>query len=82
MVKPCEPNVQQHLTPISVFICLDTFKTTSIIDWQHTVIIPLVLTAGYPRLFENPDSASPTGLVPPKYPPDYEPMSPDEKSST
>ncbi|KAE8150844.1 serine/threonine protein kinase [Aspergillus avenaceus] len=68
------------LTPSNVFICPDTFKITSIIDWQHTVITPLLLTAGYPRLFENPEPEPPTGLIPPKYPPDYDTMSPDEKA--
>ncbi|PKY06695.1 hypothetical protein P168DRAFT_295685 [Aspergillus campestris IBT 28561] len=60
------------LTPSNVFICPDTFKVTSIIDWQHTFITPLVLAAGYPRLFENPDPEPPTGLIPPKYPPEYD----------
>ncbi|KAL2865238.1 phosphotransferase enzyme family protein [Aspergillus lucknowensis] len=68
------------LTPSNVFICPNTCKITSIIDWQHTVITPLLLTAGYLRLFENPEPEPPTGLIPPKYPPDYDTMSPDEKA--
>ncbi|KAJ6179469.1 serine/threonine protein kinase [Penicillium mononematosum] len=42
------------LTPSNVFVCPDTFDVTCIIDWQHTVVTPLLLAAGYPRLFENP----------------------------
>lgn len=79
-MMPCGLIVQQDLTPSNVFICSDTFKVTSIIDWQHTVITPLLLAAGYPRLFENPEPEPPTGLIPPKYPPDYDTMSPDKKA--
>lgn len=35
---------------------------------------------GYPKLFENPDPEPPTGLVPPKLPPDYESLDPDTKA--
>lgn len=61
-------------------MCPDTFNITCIIDWQHTIITPLLLAAGYPRLFENPDSKPPTGLVPPKYPEGYDTMSPEDKA--
>ncbi|CAG8180908.1 unnamed protein product [Penicillium salamii] len=70
----------KDLTPSNVFMCPDTFNITSIIDWQHTTITPLLLTAGYPRLFENPDPEPPTGLVPPKYPEDYDKMNPQDKA--
>ncbi|GAQ37990.1 hypothetical protein PDIG_16970 [Aspergillus niger] len=68
------------LTPSNVFICPDTFKVRSIIDWQHTIITPLLLTAGYPKIFENPNPKHPSELKPPKYPPGYETMSPDEQA--
>lgn len=72
--------ISKDLTPSNVFVCPDTFKVTSIIDWQHTIITPLLLTAGYPRLFENPDPEPPAGLVPPKYPDGYDTMSPEDKA--
>jgi hypothetical protein len=40
----------------------------------------LLLAAGYPRLFENPEPEPSAGLIPPKYPPDYDTMGPDEKA--
>jgi hypothetical protein len=40
----------------------------------------LLLAAGYPRLFENPDPEPPTDLVPPKYPESYDTMSPEDKA--
>ena len=61
-------------------MCPDTFNVTSIIDWQHTIVTPLLLAAGYPKLFENPDPEPPTGLVPPKYPDGYDTMSPQDKA--
>ncbi|OQE28241.1 hypothetical protein PENFLA_c005G00690 [Penicillium flavigenum] len=68
------------LTPSNVFVCPKSFDVTCIIDWQHTVITPLLLAAGYPRLFENPSPEPPTGLDPPKYPDDYDTMSPKDKA--
>ncbi|KAL2839635.1 phosphotransferase enzyme family protein [Aspergillus pseudoustus] len=68
------------LTPSNVFIDPDTVKVTSIIDWQHTIITPMQLAAGYPGLFENPDAVLLTALVPPKSPPNYKTMSPEEKA--
>ncbi|KAJ5088888.1 serine/threonine protein kinase [Penicillium angulare] len=68
------------LTPSNVFVCPDTFSPTCIIDWQHTIITPLLLAAGYPRLFENPDPEPPVGLTPPKYPDNYNEMGPADKA--
>lgn len=51
-----------------------------IIDWQHTTIRPLALVAGYPKLFENPDSELPADLTPPKYPDDYDSMDAAKKA--
>ncbi|KAJ5575573.1 serine/threonine protein kinase [Penicillium sp. DV-2018c] len=68
------------LTPSNVFVCPDTFNVTCIIDWQHTVVTPLLLAAGYPRLFGNPDPEPPTGLDPPKYPEGYDTISPQDKA--
>lgn len=80
MMMPCGLTTKLDLTPSNVFICPDTFKVRAIIDWQHTIITPMLLAAGYPKLFENPEPEPPSGLVPPKYPPDYDTMSPDQKA--
>ncbi|KAH8429875.1 phosphotransferase family protein [Aspergillus melleus] len=69
-----------YLYPSNVFVCPNTFNPTCIIDWQHTVVTPLFLAAGYPRLFENPDPEPPTGLVAPKYLDNYNTLSPEEKA--
>ncbi|PYI29808.1 serine/threonine protein kinase [Aspergillus indologenus CBS 114.80] len=68
------------LTPSNVFVCPETFSPTCIIDWQHTTITPLLLAAGYPRLFENPDPEPPAGLTPPKYPENYDQLDPEDKA--
>ncbi|EEP79835.1 predicted protein [Uncinocarpus reesii 1704] len=80
--NPLNRPVLRHpdLTPGNVFICPDTHKVKCIIDWQHTVIKPLALAAGYPRLFENPDPEPPQGLEAPKYPEGYDNMDTETKA--
>lgn len=58
----------------------ETFEITSIIDWQHAVVIPRLLTAGHPRLFENPDVEPPETLEAPKPPEGYDSLDPKTKS--
>ncbi|WEW57594.1 hypothetical protein PRK78_003061 [Emydomyces testavorans] len=81
-LDPLNKLILRHpdLTPSNVFLCPDTHQVKCLIDWQHTTIIPLLLTAGYPKLFENPDSEPPEGLAPPKLPKGYDTMDPETKS--
>ncbi|KAJ9325398.1 hypothetical protein DTO027B5_4959 [Paecilomyces variotii] len=67
------------LNPTNVFIS-DSCEVSCIVDWQHSSILPLLLTAGNPPLFENPDSEPPKGLEKPCLPEDYASLSPEEKS--
>lgn len=53
---------------------------TCLIDWQHTIVQPWLLAAGYPHAFENPDPAPPEKLVVPALPPDYDTFSPEQKA--
>ncbi|GAD95033.1 hypothetical protein CPC735_071470 [Paecilomyces variotii No. 5] len=69
------------LSPSNVFIS-DSCEVSCIVDWQHSSILPLLLTAGNPPLFENPDSEPPKGLEKPRLPEDYASLSPEEKSLT
>lgn len=81
LIPPCAQRlISKDLTPSNVFVCPDTFNITCIIDWQHTTVTPLLLAAGYPKLFENPEPDPPTCLVPPKYPEGYDTMSPKDKA--
>ena len=41
------------LNPTNLFVS-DSYEVSCIIDWQHTIILPLLLTAGNPPLFEIP----------------------------
>ncbi|KAJ0424982.1 hypothetical protein BJY00DRAFT_308870 [Aspergillus carlsbadensis] len=68
------------LTPSNIFIDPTSFKVTSIIDWQHSAITPFFLTAGDPRLFENPDAELPAGLDAPKFPDNYNTLPAEEKA--
>jgi aminoglycoside phosphotransferase (APT) family kinase protein len=42
-------------TPANIYISPETGRITCLIDWQHTIVQPRLLAAGYPRAFENPD---------------------------
>lgn len=51
-----------------------------IIDWQHTTILPLLLSAGNPPLFDNPDLEPPKDFQKPTLPEDYESLNTEKKS--
>ncbi|WEW59016.1 hypothetical protein PRK78_004484 [Emydomyces testavorans] len=68
------------LTPSNVFVTPETFEITCIIDWQHTVVTPLLLAAGHPKMFENPDVEPPETLEAPKPPEGYDSLDPETKS--
>jgi len=68
------------LNPNNIFISPDTGAISSIIDWQHTIVAPRLLVAGYPSAFENPDPQQSPGLEKPSLPPDYEVLPAEEKA--
>ncbi|KAL4913316.1 phosphotransferase enzyme family protein [Aspergillus aurantiobrunneus] len=70
----------RDLNPNNIFILPDTRAVTCIIDWQHTIIEPCILAAGYPPGFENPDAEPPQKLIEPTFPPDYKSMSLEQKA--
>lgn len=59
------------LTPGNIFIDPETSQISCLIDWQHAIIQPQLLAAGYPRAFENPDDMLPPDLVMPKLPENF-----------
>ncbi|KAL9104654.1 MAG: hypothetical protein Q9163_000397 [Psora crenata] len=66
------------LNPTNLFVS-DSCEVSCIIDWQHTSILPLLLTAGNPPLFENPDPGPPKGFEKPSLPENYDSLSSEEK---
>ncbi|OBT62476.1 hypothetical protein VE03_07985 [Pseudogymnoascus sp. 23342-1-I1] len=66
------------LIPTNIFVS-DECEVSCIIDWQHTTLLPLLLAAGNPPLFENPDSTPPKDYAAPTLPENYASLSPDEK---
>ncbi|PGH07903.1 hypothetical protein AJ80_07943 [Polytolypa hystricis UAMH7299] len=67
------------LNPTNIYVS-DSCDVSCIIDWQHTTILPLLLTAGNPPQFENPDPEPPKGYNKPTLPENYESLEPQEKS--
>ncbi|RMZ75887.1 hypothetical protein DV738_g5227, partial [Chaetothyriales sp. CBS 135597] len=69
------------LTPGNIFLSPETGRISCLIDWQHTIIQPLLLAAGYPRAFENPDDEATRELVEPKLPENLHAMPADEQQA-
>ncbi|PLB47161.1 hypothetical protein P170DRAFT_511807 [Aspergillus steynii IBT 23096] len=67
------------LNPSNVFVS-DSCEISCIVDWQHSSILQLLLTAGNPPLFDNPDSEPPSSLEKPSLPEDYSSLSREEQS--
>lgn len=65
----------QDLNPNNIFISPDTGAVSCIIDWQHAIIEPRLIAAGFPRAFENPDLTQAPDLKEPSLPSDYESLS-------
>lgn len=68
------------LNPNNIFISPDSGAVSCIIDWQHTIVEPRLLVAGYPRVFENPDPEEPPNLEEPSLPEDYGTLSAEAKA--
>ncbi|KAI9673929.1 MAG: Phosphotransferase enzyme [Caeruleum heppii] len=66
------------LNPTNLFVS-ESCEVSCIIDWQHTTALPLLLMAGHPPLFENPDPGPPKGFEKPSLPEDYDSLSQEEK---
>lgn len=58
----------------------ESCEVSCIIDWQHTTILPLLLVAGNPPLFDNPDSEPPKDFQKPSLPENYDALKAEEKS--
>ncbi|KFY43429.1 hypothetical protein V494_01999 [Pseudogymnoascus sp. VKM F-4513 (FW-928)] len=66
------------LNPMNIFVS-DECDVSCIIDWQHTTILPLLLAAGNPVLFDNPDPTPPKDYAAPVLPENYASLNPMEK---
>ncbi|EFQ97585.1 hypothetical protein MGYG_00625 [Nannizzia gypsea CBS 118893] len=55
-------------------------KISSIIDWQHASLLPLLLATGHPPVFRGPDQPPPRTLEKSSLPDDYDSRSPEQKS--
>ncbi|KAJ5502127.1 serine/threonine protein kinase [Penicillium fimorum] len=69
-----------NFTFANVIVDPDTFRITSIIDWQHAVIVPLSLIAGHPNMFQHPPLARLENLEPRTQPLGYVEMNPQEQA--
>ncbi|PKY04125.1 hypothetical protein P168DRAFT_343353 [Aspergillus campestris IBT 28561] len=77
VIQPTLRHPDHNPSNISV---TESGEISCIIDWQHSSILPLLLTAGNPPLFENPDPEPPKNLEKPSLPEDYVSLSPEEQT--
>jgi hypothetical protein len=68
------PDVQ----PNNIFIC-ENFKVTSLIDWQHAIVLPAFLAAGMPNSFQNYGDAESRSYTPPHLPAHLDSLSESER---
>ncbi|DAA75079.1 TPA_exp: Uncharacterized protein A8136_2177 [Trichophyton benhamiae CBS 112371] len=68
------------LNPGNIFVCPETHKISSIIDWQHATLLPLLLATGHPPMFQSPDQPPPRTLEKPSLPDNYDSLDPKQKS--
>ncbi|KMQ44666.1 hypothetical protein HL42_4674 [Trichophyton rubrum] len=66
------------LNPSNIFVS-EEGEITCLIDWQYAAVLPLLLVAGNPPMFDNPDSEPPKDLEKPSLPPDYDTLSAEER---
>jgi aminoglycoside phosphotransferase (APT) family kinase protein len=69
------------ITPGNIFITPENGRISCLIDWQHAIIQPQLLAAGYPRAFENPDDQLSPELVEPKLPEDFASLQAEEQAA-
>lgn len=78
MASVSQANWPLDLNPTNIFVS-DSCEVSCIIDWQHTTLLPLLLDAGNPPLFENPDPAPPKDYAAPALPENYASLNSEEK---
>ena len=66
------------LSPNNIFIS-EAGEITSVIDWQHSVILPLFLSAKMPRHFQNYGDEESENNRPPKLPDNFEQLDGEQK---
>ncbi|KFY11109.1 hypothetical protein V492_04652 [Pseudogymnoascus sp. VKM F-4246] len=66
------------INPMNIFVS-DECDVSCIIDWQHTTILPLLLAAGNPVLFDNPDPTPPKDYSAPVLSENYASLNSGEK---
>ena len=62
------PDLQPSNVMVSIPPDSDQLKIVSLLDWQHTPILPRFLLAGMPDRFQNYNDPKSQKLVPPSFP--------------
>lgn len=77
----CKPVIRHpDLNQNNIFVD-DDCKITSIIDWQHTSVLPLFLHAGIPQSLQNYGDPDSEALKKPEYPSNLDELDEDDRKS-
>jgi hypothetical protein len=67
------------LQPNNIFVG-DDYKVTTLIDWQHAVVLPTFLAAGIPNFLQNYNDPESRYFVPPHLSSDIEELEPGKRA--
>lgn len=66
------------LSPTNIFVS-DTGEITGVIDWEHTVILPIFLQAKIPKHFQNNGDEDSENFRQPRAPSNFDTLTESEK---
>ena len=76
--KPCIRH--PDLSPHNIFVS-DSGDITGVIDWQHSVVLPIFLQAKIPKHFQNYGDEDSEDFKPPRLPDNFDSLSEAEKDA-
>jgi hypothetical protein len=75
----CQPAIRHpDLSPSNIFVS-ESGEITGVIDWQHSVVLPIFIQAKIPKHFQNYGDDDSENFQPPKLPEDFDLMDESEK---
>jgi hypothetical protein len=75
----CQPAIRHPgLSPSNIFVS-ESGEITGVIDWQHSVILPMFIQAKIPKHFQNYGDDDSENFRPPKLPDNFDLMDESEK---
>ncbi|KAF1828917.1 hypothetical protein BDW02DRAFT_511165 [Decorospora gaudefroyi] len=79
--EKCRPAIRHpDLSPNNIFVS-EAGEITGVIDWQHSVVLPIFIQAKIPKHFQNYGDDDSENFRPPKLPANFDSMDETEKET-